>query len=329
MNTLTAEKPFPLLSPGFVRAYWITMRPYLLFVSGITGAVGMAFAPPAEALRLVLIFSASFLAYGFGQALTDCFQTDTDSISAPYRPLTQGRVSRHHVLIVSTLGLAGCITVFARHDPWLVVPGLCAGAGLATYTFFKRRWWGGPLYNAWIVDVLCLMSFGAAGGSLFLSPPAGFVWTLGVVLFGYALFVLVGYFKDTRADAATGYHTLPVTFGRRAAAWAGDGLAVLAILCYTGVLLSAPGIPGELSARAVAVLLGTAGAACLVAGQILIHRNREDSTAHTPVSCTVHGYILLLGSITVTQQPAWWDAVLVFYAVFVVVLRMRPVESQI
>ena len=33
------------------------------------------------------------------------------------------------------------------------------------------------------------------------------------VFFGYANFVLAGYFKDVDADRATGYHTLPVVFG--------------------------------------------------------------------------------------------------------------------
>jgi len=33
----------------------------------------------------------------------------------------------------------------------------------------------------------------------------------------YAVFVLIGYLKDVEADRATGYQTIAVRFGRRAA----------------------------------------------------------------------------------------------------------------
>jgi len=80
-------------SVTFLKAMVITMRPYLLFLSGITGIAGVAAVPGAPTPTVLLVFVASFLSYGFGQALTDCFQTDTDALSAPYRPLVRGTVS--------------------------------------------------------------------------------------------------------------------------------------------------------------------------------------------------------------------------------------------
>ncbi len=100
MNTLAVEQ-YPFLSFRFLKAYIITMRPYLMFVSGITGIAGLSFAAELDLFKTLLIFIACFLSYGFGQALTDCFQIDTDSISSPYRPLTQGIVNRNHFLIIS------------------------------------------------------------------------------------------------------------------------------------------------------------------------------------------------------------------------------------
>ena len=47
---------------------------------------------PVVGFAAVLIGLAFFVSYGFGQALTDCFQTDTDALSAPYRPLVRGLV---------------------------------------------------------------------------------------------------------------------------------------------------------------------------------------------------------------------------------------------
>src|SRR3972149_5056593 len=97
----------------FIRLYTITMRPYLMFVSGVTGVAGLVLAPENSLIPVWLTVLAAFLSYGFGQALTDCFQIDTDSISSPYRPLTQGRISRSATLLVSCAGLSLCVTIFA------------------------------------------------------------------------------------------------------------------------------------------------------------------------------------------------------------------------
>jgi len=120
MNTIAIEQ-YPVFSFRFIRAYIITMRPYLMFVSGATTIVGMSFATELGITKAILIFIAGFLSYGFGQALTDCFQIDTDSISSPYRPLTQGIVNRNYFfgdkfdwLIV----LHFCVRVFQSSQHW-------------------------------------------------------------------------------------------------------------------------------------------------------------------------------------------------------------------
>ena len=43
---MTTTSPYPVGSPAFARAYTVTMRPYLLFVSGVTGILGMTVAGP-------------------------------------------------------------------------------------------------------------------------------------------------------------------------------------------------------------------------------------------------------------------------------------------
>ena len=84
MNTI-AVKQYPFFSLKFVKAYIITMRPYLMFVSGITGIVGMSFSNEINLTKAFLIFFASFLSYGFGQNSRDqklltniSFQRTTD-----------------------------------------------------------------------------------------------------------------------------------------------------------------------------------------------------------------------------------------------------------
>ena len=173
---------FELFSRGFLRGYIVTMRPYLLFVSGITGIAGVSLSSSHSLTTIAMIACASFFSYGFGQALTDCFQIDTDSISSPYRPLTQGRISKPLVLGVSGLGLAVCVLVFGGLNPWTLLPGVLAGIGLVTYTWFKRRWWGGPFYNAWIVAALCIMAFSCGNSGSSLQLPDGLL--LAAVFFG-------------------------------------------------------------------------------------------------------------------------------------------------
>ena len=66
-RTAPRLEPVPLASFAFARAYATTMRPYLLFVSGITGIVGMALIPGVPALAALGIGLAFFASYGFGR----------------------------------------------------------------------------------------------------------------------------------------------------------------------------------------------------------------------------------------------------------------------
>ncbi|MBN1446981.1 MAG: UbiA family prenyltransferase, partial [Bacteroidetes bacterium] len=157
MQTQPIISPVAIPSIAFIRAYVITMRPYLLFVSGITVLAGLATGNPGIAV-IVVTGTAGFLSYGFGQALTDCFQTDTDALSSPYRPLVKGLVTPRQVGIVSLVGLAAVaagLAWFNPHNLWLATVG---AIGLATYTPFKRRWATGyntfPVRFGWIAAAI-------------------------------------------------------------------------------------------------------------------------------------------------------------------------------
>jgi 4-hydroxybenzoate polyprenyltransferase len=302
------------------------MRPYLLFVSGITGIAGMSVVRDVPAGAVLVLGVVFFLAYGFGQALTDCFQTDTDALSAPYRPLVQGIVRVRDVFAVSLLGLVGCAAVLAAYErTTLVVSGLTV-LGLATYTWFKRRWWGGPWYNAWIVSLVVLLGYLAASGGantpVVVTPPL--IGMMLVALAAYANFVLAGYYKDIEADRATGYRTLPVVFGRRASAWVSDALAVLALVGAIEVLrlTSLTGL-----AAAAPFVIG-AGAASFTA-QVRLHKVTTDAQAHRAIGPVVHGYILILAGVAAAHHPTWFPGLALFYLAFVGVMSRRPVAAQI
>jgi 4-hydroxybenzoate polyprenyltransferase len=325
-------QPAGVASRGFVRGYVITMRPYLMFVSGITGLAGLSLAPAIPISNTLILALAFFFSYGFGQALTDCFQLDTDSLSAPYRPLVRGEIRRRDVLRVSLIGLLAISAIFAGHNPLNVPLAAAAVAGLATYTHFKRRWWAGPFYNAWIVTVLALIGYlsGAddAGGG---APSRLAVATaLTAVFFGYANFVLAGYYKDVSADRATGYRTLPVQFGLETSARISDAFAAVTVLAASLAVDAALAGSAPTTASAVAALsFLVAGTAAAVLAQVRLHTVRDEASAHRAISPIVHAYLLLLAAVAVAQKPAWSIGLLLFYATFAATMKRRPMKEQI
>ena len=329
MNTLVIEQ-YPLLSIRFWKAYIITMRPYLMFVSGITGIVGMSFAPEIGVTKAMLIFLSSFLSYGFGQALTDCFQIDTDSISSPYRPLTQGVVNKNYFLVISSLGLLFSVLILTYFNPLNLLLGAQAGIGLATYTHFKRKWWTGPFYNSWIVLVLFMMAYLAGLGSTHLdfSEPI-FITAIITVFFGYANFVLTGYFKDIEADRATAYNTLPVVFGRKISSIVSDafGFIVSASVFVLIIILAFDSFPFQTIMKALVFIY--TGICVSIFTQMNLHSVKSDAEAHKAIAPCVHSYILLLSGIAILSKPDWFIYLLMFYILYIITLKLRPARNQI
>jgi 4-hydroxybenzoate polyprenyltransferase len=315
-----------LLSRDFRKYYLITMRPYLLFVSGITGLLGLSFAPEMPLLKTLILFVAFFLSYGFGQALTDCFQTDTDALSSPYRPLVRGVIGKSQVMAVSLAGLGLCGLILTLAAPVNLPLALLAVLGLATYTYFKKRWWAGPFYNAWIVLVLaviaCVAGYGYWPAAFFRSSGA---LLAGLIVFlGYANFVLIGYFKDVSADRQTGYRTLPVVFGFTVSAVVSDVLALAQLAAFWLLLRQ-----GEALLHWAVVLFGGAGLVTLVYAQIRAHTVRSEREAHKAVVPVVHAYLLILSALILYRKPQWVWALTAFYVAFVFTMKFRPERTQI
>jgi 4-hydroxybenzoate polyprenyltransferase len=329
MSAPPAVHGAPITSRAFVRDYVVTMRPYLLFVSGITGILGLALGPPISLGSTLLLAAVCFLSYGFGQALTDCFQTDTDALSSPYRPLVQGRIARRDVLLVSLTGLLLSGVVAVRFHPLNAPLAILLVLGLASYTWFKRRWWAGPFWNAWIVAALGALAWlSAVGGAHQAARWApGLGGALLAVFFGYANFVLSGYYKDVSADRATGYRTLPVVAGPRVSAWVSDAFALLALAGCALTALQFRAEAGTWRWLAAAALLAPGLAASLLA-QLRLHRV-DERTAHRAIAPVVHAYILLLSGLVALARPAWTPPLWAFYALFLVAMRLRPMREQI
>ena len=329
METTLTNQYHKTASFAFAKAYFITMRPYLLFVSGVTGICGMSYIDELSLSKSILIFLASFLSYGFGQALTDCFQTDTDSISSPYRPLTQGRISKTQVLIVSITGLVLCISVFTFYNPMNLLLGILSGVGLATYTYFKRKFWSGPFYNAWIVGVLFLMAFLSGSDLSMITENHKLVYGLSAVFWGYANFVLVGYFKDVEADRATGYNTFLVVFGRRLSSIASNIFGILTILSVIFVFSYSNSFERLLEQSSIQIIILALGILIMFFCQVLVHFIKQDDESSNAISLSVHAYILLLTSIIVLNKNEWIIPMIIFYVLFNLTMIFRPAKNQI
>jgi geranylgeranylglycerol-phosphate geranylgeranyltransferase len=315
---------FPVYSWRFWQAYLVHMRPYLLFVSGAAGLAGIA-AAPGEPLPITMIVAGLlplFLSYGFGQAFTDCFQVDTDRISAPYRPLSQDIVSVKSIGIVSLVGLVAGVGVLVFLNPWNILTGTLSIFGLATYTFFKRRFWfAGPFYNAWIVALLPLIGYismirtGLPEHIMVVLP------IMALSFFSYTNFVLMGYLKDIHADRETGYRTFPVVFGWNATVWIGDILVLLS----TG-WGAAIAFPGSLSKAVWGVATIIA-----VSGQIYAHITSEKTEANAarPITATVRSFILWHLAVILFFRENWWPGLVLFYLFFEWTLWKRPSQAQV
>jgi 4-hydroxybenzoate polyprenyltransferase len=315
-------------SGAFARAYWTTVRPYLFLVSGSTGLVGLAMNRDLAPARLVAGCVVFCVAYGLGQALTDLSQTDTDAISAPYRPLVRGEVRRAHVLAVTLLGLGACTVALVVMSRWLAPLALLSVLGLAAYTPMKRRFWAGPAWNSWIVALLPAMGAlcdGRPPSALVGSPR---VWAaMASAFFSYATFVLLGYLKDVEADRATGYVTLPVRFGR------GATVGVSAACVPPALVASLVATWGAWRAGGFAPVIGLLAWIVAAIGLVLAHIDAlaasRDDLAYRAVATGVRGYVALHLAEAMLMRPALCLPSLSLYGLFELALAHRPCREQV
>jgi 4-hydroxybenzoate polyprenyltransferase len=317
-------KTYPVYTINFWRCYIIQMRPYLLFISGIAGAMGMAMSPGFNTAgwKSVIAFIPFFTGYGFGQALTDCFQTDTDKLSAPYRPLSKGIISIRSVLIVSITGLLASGITFYLLNPVCFYLSLAAVAGLATYSYIKKHFWfAGPFYNAWIVTLLPLMGYFSLTDLSLKDFPKEFFTFILVSFFSYTSFVLIGYLKDIEADKATGYKTFPVVFGWKKTALAGDFIALATLIFFW---LS-------VNYNWLTDITGIMGTIIIISGQVIAHLSKQENEkeALVPILATVRSFVLLHIAVILQFHSYLWPYALLYYGLFEWALYKRPSKYQV
>lgn len=322
-----------LFSLAFWKSFWVTMRPYLLFVSAAAGMSGFAEGPKRELGIVLIVFLAFFFSYGLGHGITDSFQIDTDSLSSPYRPLVQGTIKRWQSFGVSITFLIASCAMLCILNPWILLLGLLCVLGLITYTPFKRKWWGGPFYNAWIVAVLPVIGKLAASGRS--ASPTNVLESgiLGLIVistfFSYANFVLMGYFKDISADRASGYNTFVVAFGWKKASVVSDLFAMVSILATGWGIYSVLRTDTAITWRWASLAIYAASVTTLILAQIGIHAIRNENLAYRPIAHVVRGFILLRLAEMAVLKPSWIAPSIIFYAAYEFMLKKRPEKRQV
>lgn len=333
-NAPTIQQPSGLTTTDFWKGYWLTLRPYLFFVSGTAGLLGLALAPELNPGAKAIGFLAFFFSYGLGQAVTDTFQTDTDSISSPCRPMVQGTISQSQVLVISLVGLFLCTLILAWLNPATIILAILCILGLVTYTWFKRRWWGGPFWNSWIVALLPLIGFlcGVTELNAAFLENMKLLTAMASVFFGYAVFVLLGYFKDISADRDTGYFTLPVVAGWK------KSVGISAVLAFATflpglVFILLTDVPHKsgyfFAAYSSGLLIWVIGVVLLGYAHVRMFKLRDENEAYLAIVPTVKGFILIHLGLTVLLIPVLILPALLYYALFEISIAFRPDHRQI
>ncbi len=309
----------------FWTSFWIHMRPYLLFVSGIAGMAGMSFYSDVNFThwKFWVALLSFFFAYGFGQALTDCSQIDTDRISAPYRPLSRGIVTARQVAIAAILGLLMVSIVIVYLNLLNLIFCALSIVGLATYSHIKRNyWWAGPFYNAWIVALLPVMGYLAVSSTgLHELMDQDMTYLVLLTFFSYSYFVLIGYLKDISADQQTGYQTFPVVFGWNASVWVGDILMVVsAIWCW---MIITP--------KSASLFIWILAIIIAIVGQGYAHmvKDQNEKNAVLPIQASLRSFILWHLAVVIAHYPSVLVFAGIYYFTFEMVLRRRPLREQI
>jgi 4-hydroxybenzoate polyprenyltransferase len=152
---------------------------------------------------------------------------------------------------------------------------------------------------------------------------------MGSVYFSYAVFVLLGYFKDVEADRATGYNTLVVHFGRVPTTWVSAVHFALALACSVGLLRSCLQETPMSWRTLTGGVLWLAGALALVLAHVKIAGTTRDEQAYPAIVLAVVGYVgLHLGEATLLR-PAFAVAALVVFPLSLLALALRPEKTQV
>ncbi|WP_040464372.1 chlorophyll synthase ChlG [Erythrobacter sp. NAP1] len=212
------------------------------------------------------VLLAGPLVCGTSQAVNDWFDRHVDAINEPDRPIPSGRIPGRWGLYIAIMA-----TIISGVVAWLLGPlvfvaalvGLALAWGYSAPPFrFKTSGWTGPAVVGLTYEGLSW--FTGAAVILGAMPRAEVLIVLVLYSLGAHGIMTLNDFKAVEGDRATGLRSLPVILGVTPAArfacavMALAQIAVIALLAYWGLTLSALIVGGVLLAQFAAMprLLG-------------------------------------------------------------------------
>ncbi len=213
---------------------------WLLFLPGLWGIL-LAGPPPAEAIRLILLFGiGSLVMRAAGCVVNDLWDRDIDRMVARTagRPLASGMLRPRHALVFLGVLLLAGLAILLQLNGLAQALGVASLLLVALYPLAKRVTWWPQLVMGFT------FGFGAPLGH---AAGAGHLSVAWAVLYGAAILWDLGFdtiyaHQDREDDALVGVKSTARLFG--------DQTAPFLAACYTGTGIIAGA--GRLAGRASA-----------------------------------------------------------------------------
>jgi 4-hydroxybenzoate polyprenyltransferase len=300
-------------------AYTVQIRPYLAFGAGLSALAGMAVAKAVnpDFSNQILAFITLLLSYGFGMALEDCFQMDTDKESGSGRPLSKGIIPVRSVMMASISGLLACAVVLYYLNPMSLFLSVLFFVGIYTYSFMKKRGGiRGVLHNSITLSLFPVIGYFTALPHQEYTIHQNLWIVVAIVFLSYSNFSIMGHLKDIEADTKTGYQTFAVKYGWNPTVMMGSVFATLVLVTFW-VTYS-----GEL----YELIFGLIASCLLVYAQYssLADKKHSERNAVVVTSYLLRAFVLMCAAIAMRFHPEWLVKLIILYTAFELSLYIRP-----
>ena len=194
--------------------YLKSMRPYLFFISGMAGCMGVAFCGEKISIwRAVIVLFVVFVGWGVNQVINDLLGLNEDRINAPHRPLVTGSLPISSAVILSVLFfILGAGITLVLNAQALVLYFLAFALNIV-YEYSKRvPFLGNIIFGLLLTPCLYYGAMCLNGkGIEIIADSKLAVLALGIVLINITV-AFYTYFKDYLGDRETGTKTIVVKF---------------------------------------------------------------------------------------------------------------------
>lgn len=199
-----------------ILAYVKSMRPYLFFISGMAGWLGIVFSGANVFIgRVIVVLSVVFIGWGVNQVINDLLGLKEDRINAPHRPLVSGELPIEMAIILSLfLFILGGIVTYLL-NPQAIALFLLVFVLNIVYEYSKRIPLLGNIVFGFLLapcvyyGAMCINNKRLIEALL---DARILLFAIAVVLINITM-AFFTYYKDFIGDKATGNRTIIVQLG--------------------------------------------------------------------------------------------------------------------